>query len=155
MSMLITTLGPKRSAELGMILPHEHIFVDLRTWDTPGYAQAETAQVIQLMVPEITKAQKAGISAIVECSTVGVGRRADMDRAVSAATNLPLVVPTGIYREPWIPDWAHAASEAELTDWMLSELQGEIEESGVQAGWIKLRTYPKIAMSARILAQAK
>ena len=138
MAGIITTLGLKSSSELGMILPHEHIFVDLRTWDTPGYAQAEVEEVIRLMAPEIKKAQKAGVTAIVECSTVGVGRRADIDRAVSEATNLPLVIPTGIYREPWVPDWAHAASEAELADWMLGELQGEIEESGVQAGWIKL-----------------
>jgi phosphotriesterase-related protein len=135
---LITTLGPKSTDELGTILPHEHVFVDLRTWDQPGYAQADTDDVIQLMAPEIAKAQEAGITAIVECSTVGVGRRADIDRAVSEATNFPLVVPTGIYREPWIPDWAHAAGEAELTEWMVNELLGEIEDSGVQAGWIKL-----------------
>ena len=90
------------------------------------------------MAPEMRKAQEVGVSAIVECSTVGVGRRADIERAVSEATHLPLVIPTGIYREPWIPDWAHKASEAELSDWMLGELQGEIEKSGVQAGWIKL-----------------
>jgi phosphotriesterase-related protein len=135
---MTTTLGLKSSAELGLILPHEHIFVDLRTWDTPGYAQAEVEPVIQLMAPEITKAQAAGVNAIVECSTVGVGRRADIDRAVSEATHLPVVIPTGIYREPWVPDWAQAASEAKLTEWMLSELQGEIEASGVPAGWIKL-----------------
>ena len=138
MTGIITTLGLKSSVELGMILPHEHIFVDLRTWDTPGYAQADVEEVIQLMAPEIRKAQDAGVTAIVECSTVGVGRRADIDRAVSKAANLPLVIPTGIYREPWVPDWAHAASEAKLAEWMLSELQGEIEQSGVQAGWIKL-----------------
>src|SRR5512139_923048 len=138
MARITTTLGLKSSSELGLILPHEHIFVDLRTWDTPGYAQAEVEDVIQLMVPEIKKAQQAGVTAIVECSTVGVGRRADIDRAVSEAANLPLVIPTGIYREPWIPDWAHAASEAKLAEWMLDELQGEIEQSGVQAGWIKL-----------------
>ena len=138
MAEIITTLGSKSASELGMILPHEHIFVDLRTWDTPGYAQAEAEDVIQLMAPEIQKAQAAGVTAIVECSTVGVGRRADIDRAVSQATKLPLVIPTGIYREPWIPDWAHTASEAQLRDWMLGELQGEIEGSGVQAGWIKL-----------------
>lgn len=33
MARLITTLGPKDAAQLGMILPHEHIFVDLRTPD--------------------------------------------------------------------------------------------------------------------------
>lgn len=138
MTSIPTTLGPKSSTELGIILPHEHIFVDLRTWNTPGYAQAEVEHVIQLMAPELNRAQEAGVTAIVECSTVGVGRRADIDRAVSEVTHLPVVVPTGVYREPWIPDWVQAASEAHLTEWMLSELQGEIEDSGVQAGWIKL-----------------
>ncbi len=138
MPQLITTLGPRNADELAMILPHEHVFVDLRTWDQPGYGQAQAADVIALMAPEIAKAQAVGVTAIVECSTVGVGRRADIDRAVSEATRFPLVVPTGIYREPWIPDWAHQADEAQLRDWMVGELQAEIEESGVQAGWIKL-----------------
>jgi phosphotriesterase-related protein len=138
MAQLITTLGPKNADELEMILPHEHVFVDLRTWDQPGYAQAEAGDVIALMAPEIAKAQAVGVTAIGECSTVGVGRRADILKAVSEATHFPLVVPTGIYREPWVPDWAHAASEEELREWMVGELTGEIENSGVQAGWIKL-----------------
>ena len=137
MAKLITTLGDKSSSELGFILPHEHVFVDLRTWDTPGYAQADVDDVLRLMVPELDKAKAVGVTAIVECSAVGVGRRADIIRAVSETADLPVVVPTGIYREPWIPAWAHNASEAELTDWMLGELQGEIEGSGVQAAWIK------------------
>ena len=138
MATLITTLGPKTTAELGMILPHEHIFVDLRTPDQPDQGQAETDDVIRLMAPEITRAQSAGVTAIVDCGPIGVGRRADILKAVSEATRFPLVVPTGIYREPWIPDWAHKAGEVELREWMVGELRGEVEESGVQAGWIKL-----------------
>jgi phosphotriesterase-related protein len=138
MAQLITTLGPKNASELGVILPHEHVFVDLRTWDQPGYARAETADVVALMTPEITRAQAAGVTALVECSTVGVGRRPDILKAVSEATGLPLVVPTGVYREPWIPDWIQAATEAELRDWMTGELSDEIRPDGVQAGWIKL-----------------
>jgi phosphotriesterase-related protein len=138
MTQIITTLRPMPADALGMILPHEHIFVDLRTWDQPGYAQAEAREVIALMGPEIAKAKAAGITAIVECSPVGVGRRADLLKAVSQATNFPLVAPTGIYREPWVPAWAHAASEDMLYEWMYTELTGDIEGSGVQAGWIKL-----------------
>jgi phosphotriesterase-related protein len=138
MAELITTLGPKRGDELGLILPHEHVFVDLRTWDQPGYAQAETADVIALMAPEIDRAQAAGVTALVECSTVGVGRRPDILKAVSEATSFPLVVPTGVYREPWIPDWIQAATEAELREWMTGELLDEIKPDGVKAGWIKL-----------------
>jgi phosphotriesterase-related protein len=135
---LITTLGPRRADELGIVLPHEHVFVDLRTSEQPGYAQAEPADVIEVMAPEIERARQAGVTAIVEASTVGVGRRADILRAVSEATQFPLLVPTGIYREPWIPAWAHRASEEELRDWMLRELTDQIESTGVPAGWIKL-----------------
>ncbi len=38
---LYTTLGPIDERDLGVILPHEHVFVDLRTWDQPGYGQAQ------------------------------------------------------------------------------------------------------------------
>jgi phosphotriesterase-related protein len=138
MTALITTLGPLRADELGMILPHEHIFVDLRTPDQPGYAQAETAAVVALMAPEIERARAAGVTAIVDCAPVGVGRRADILRAVSEATSFPLVVPTGIYREPWVPAWAQAATEDVIYEWMLGELTGSIEGSGVRAGFIKL-----------------
>ena len=135
---LITTLGPRSADELGAILPHEHVFVDLRTWDQPGYAEADPAAVVALMAPEIERARATGVTAIVECSTVGVGRRADIDLAVSKATGFPLVIPTGVYREPWVPDWVHEASEDALHEWMLGELEGEIESTGVRAGWIKL-----------------
>ncbi|MCP4384693.1 MAG: esterase [Hyphomicrobiales bacterium] len=138
MAHLITTLGPMRADQLRAILPHEHVFVDLRTWDAPGYAEADTADVVALMGPEIERIGALGITALVECSTVGVGRRADIDRAVSEATNFPIVVPMGIYREPWVPPFGHEASEEALTDWMLPELEEGIGDSGVRAAWIKL-----------------
>ena len=138
MTALITTLGALNASQAGMILPHEHVFVDLHTPDQPGYARAKTAAVVALMAPELERARAAGVSAIVECSTVGVGRRADILKNVSEAAHFPLVLPTGIYREPWVPDWAHAASEVELCEWMLGELTGSIEQSGIPAGFIKL-----------------
>ena len=138
MAQLITTLGIKSEHELGMILPHEHIFVDLRSLDTPRHGQASEDEVVALMVPELEKAAAAGVSALVECTPEGVGRRVDLVAAVSRAAGLPVVVPTGIYREPWVPNWAHAASEEQLQAWMLGELDGFIGGTGVQAGWIKL-----------------
>jgi phosphotriesterase-related protein len=135
---IVTTLGARSQQELGLILPHEHIFVDLRTWDQPGYAEADAEDVIKLMRPELDKARQAGVTAIVECTPVGVGRRVDLLKAVSLATDFPFIVPTGVYREPWIPPWIHEADEGELTEWMVKELEDEIEQTGVQAGWVKL-----------------
>jgi phosphotriesterase-related protein len=135
---LITTLGPKSAEDVGFILPHEHVFVDLRTPDQPGQGEADPQDVIDLMGPELAKAADVGVTALVECSPVGVGRRADILKAVSNATGFPLVAPTGIYREPWVPEWAYEATETKLYEWMHGELTGEIEDSGVQAAWIKL-----------------
>jgi phosphotriesterase-related protein len=135
---LYTTLGPIGRDRLGMILPHEHVYVDLRTPDQPGYASGEAADVVALMAPEIEKIKVLGVTALVECTTGGVGRRADFDLAVSRATNFPIVVPTGNYREPWIPQWVASATEAELEAWMLRELTVRFDEADYRAGWIKL-----------------
>ena len=138
MAQLFTTLGPLERHQLGMILPHEHVFVDLRTPDQPGYAEAEAADVVRLMAPQIELIKKLGITALVECSTPGVGRRPDFDLAVSQATNFPIVVPTGNYREPWIPEWVKTATDEALEAFMLRELTERFEEADYKAGWIKL-----------------
>ncbi|MDC9822575.1 esterase [Devosia sp. ZB163] len=138
MKLLHTTLGPRRADELGMILPHEHVFVDLRTPDQPGYAEADAADVVRLMVPEIEKIKARGITALVECSTGGVGLRVDLDLAVSLATDFPIVVPTGNYREPWIPDWVRDASVDELEQSFYRDLAEGVGDTGVKAAWIKI-----------------
>ncbi|MGV8830954.1 MAG: phosphotriesterase family protein [Devosia sp.] len=138
MKQLFTTLGPMTSDQLGMILPHEHVFVDLRTPDQPGYGVAAEADVVALMAPQIEAIKAQGITALVECSTGGVALRVDLDLAVSLATNFPIVVPTGNYREPWIPKWVGEASQDALEAWMYSELTEGIGDTGVKAAWIKV-----------------
>lgn len=138
MARLITTLGSFERHQLGLILPHEHVFVDLRTPDQPGYAEADPDDVVRLMAPQIEAIKAQGVTALVECSTGGVGLRVDIDLAVSRATGLPIVVPTGNYREPWIPDWVAQASEAELENWMLGHLTKGVDDTGVVAAWIKV-----------------
>ncbi|HBX69328.1 MAG TPA: esterase [Chloroflexi bacterium] len=135
---LITTLGNYRADQLGLILPHEHIFVDLSPIEAENWKHADPAAAVALMAPELERARTVGVTALVECTPVGVGRRADIVRAVSEAANFPVVLPTGIYREPWVPLWAYEAPLEQIRDWMIAELTGEIEGSGVQAGWIKL-----------------
>lgn len=138
MPVLYTTLGALSADDLGLILPHEHVFVDLRTPDVPGYAEADSDEVVREMTPYIEAAKALGVTALVECTTGGVGRRADIDLAVSKATGLPIVVPTGNYREPWIPEWVKSASEDEIETWMVRELTERLDEAPFQAAWIKI-----------------
>jgi phosphotriesterase-related protein len=97
MAELITTQGTLSADDLDLILPHEHIFVDLGPMEAENWRDAQSDDVIELMGPEVEAAMDAGVTALVECTPEGVGRRADADVAVSEATGLPIVLPTGIY----------------------------------------------------------
>jgi phosphotriesterase-related protein len=90
------------------------------------------------MRPELEQARAAGVAVLVDAAPVGMGRRADIIVAVSRAARLPVLLPTGLYCDEWMPEWARAASEEELRDWMVGELSGGIDETGVEASWIKL-----------------
>jgi phosphotriesterase-related protein len=138
MPSLITTLGNFDKDQLGLILPHEHVFVDLGPIEEENWRGAVADEVLPVMTPFLEEVRDAGVTALVECTPVGVGRRADIVRAVSVASGLPVVVPTGIYREPWVPQWVRDADEAGLRDWMIQELTEGIGGANVPAGWIKL-----------------
>lgn len=138
MTILHTTLGPRRRDELGLVLPHEHLFVDLRTPDVPGHGEAESADVVALMAPRMQEALERGVTAIVECSTGGVGRRVGHDLAVSRATGMPIVVAAGLYREPWIPAWAREVDDDALEEHVRQELTQGIDGTDVVAAWVKL-----------------
>ena len=135
---LVTTLGDLALPDTGVILPHEHIFLDLRVPSDPQQLAVQVEDVVEVMQPELDKARAAGVAALIDAGSPSMGRRADVIVAVSRAARLPVVVPTGFYLDPSMPEWARAASEAELRDWMVGELVDRIEEADVKAGWIKL-----------------
>ncbi len=45
---------------------------------------------------------------------------------------------TGIYREPYMPDWVFSASENTIADFFRTELRVGVGDTGVPAGFIKL-----------------
>ena len=137
---LHTTLGSFERDDLGLILPHEHVFVDLGPMEEANWRDADPADVVDVMAPEIERAREAGVTALVEATPEGVGRRVDVDLAVSEATDFPVVVPTGVYQEPSIPDWVRESSEDELLEWLLEDLTDGVGDTGVLAAWIKVST---------------
>ncbi|WP_123532983.1 phosphotriesterase family protein [Halosimplex salinum] len=137
---LHTTQGALDREALGLILPHEHVFVDLGPMAAENWRDADPEDVVDVMAPEIERARESGVTALVEATPEGVGRRVDLDLAVSEATDFPIVVPTGIYQEPSIPDWARESSEDELTEWLVEDLTEGVGDTGVRAAWIKVST---------------
>ncbi|WP_369069078.1 phosphotriesterase family protein [Kineococcus terrestris] len=135
---LRTTLGALAADDLGLVLPHEHLFVDFRAADVPGFAQASPEEFSALAAPLLTAAAAAGVTALVECTPPGLGRRADLIGDVSRATGVPVALATGVYREPWVPRWVYEADDAALEDWMVRELVEGVDDSRVPAAFIKV-----------------
>jgi len=136
-----TTQGSIAAEGLGVILPHEHIFTDLRGPATRGYGQADTADVVRVMAPLLEEAKEKGVGLLFECSSIGVGRNVAILSEVSAASGLPMVVPTGVYgRANFAPIEHKNMSEDELTELFISEIREGIEGTGIKAGFIKIAT---------------
>lgn len=135
----MTTLGPLEADALGAILPHEHVVGDLRPLDErESHSEHPVEGIVRLMAPEVRAAQEVGVTAIVDATPRGVGRRPDAVEALSAATGMPFAMATGVYREPWMPSWVMASSSTQLTDWMLRELEDHVDGATAPAAWIKV-----------------
>ena len=115
MAYLVTTLGHKHADELGFILPHEHIFADFVSNNDAGKSSDDVLPVIE---PLIRSAQDDGLTALVDATALGGARRVDILCDVSRALNLPIVVATGIFKEPYKRDTVGQMGESDLAEWM-------------------------------------
>jgi len=137
----VTTQGPLPAEGLGVILPHEHIFTDLRGPTASGYGQADPADVVRVMKPFLVEARQKGVGVLFECSGIGVGRNVPIIARVSQESGLPVVVPTGVYgRDNFAPPEHQKMTEDELTMLFVRELREGIEGTGIKAGFIKIAT---------------
>jgi phosphotriesterase-related protein len=135
---LHTLNGPVEVASLGLALPHEHLFTDLRGPFDSKYAQADPSAVAKVVKPYLDQLVEIGVTALVECSTVGVGRNLSVLRKLQEITSVHIVAPTGVYRDACIPAALREITRDDLADLWARELTEGIEGTPVRAGFIKL-----------------
>jgi phosphotriesterase-related protein len=138
MKILRTVKGDIGLEKLGLILPHEHLFTDLDGPDRPEYAVGDPDEVVEVMLPYLKDAQQAGVTALVECSTGGVGRNVHVLRHIAEKTPIHIVAPTGVYREAFVPERLRQAAQEVLAQEWLDDLGIGIEGTPVKAGFIKM-----------------
>jgi phosphotriesterase-related protein len=95
---VMTVLGPVEASELGVTLPHEHVFVDLFKVNRNI---ATLFDDLERMVFELSRFAEDGGTTVVEVTPRNVGRRPDLLVEVARRTGLHVVMATGWYREPW------------------------------------------------------
>lgn len=123
---------------LGLILPHEHLFVDLRGPLTPGYGLGDPQEVAALVKPYLDAAQAAGVTAMVECSTLGVGRNVQVLAHLASLTPIHIIAPTGVYREALVPPSMRDLSAEHLAANWIADLTKGMDGTDIRAGWIKI-----------------
>jgi len=133
-----TVLGDIDSKDLGLTLPHEHLFYDLRGPSRPQGFRVDREEVVKTVLPSLLALKERGVSSLFECSTGGIGRDPLILETLARRSGVNIEVPTGLYKEPFMPDWVRSKTVDELADWMREEIQTGIENTSVKAGFIKL-----------------
>ena len=156
-----TTAGPLDESHVGDVLAHHHMFVELGAVPPVAYLDADPEMVYEVIGRWVEDAKALGIGVFIEFTPEGVGRRPDIVKYVADRAELPTMLVTGIYREPFMPDWVYGASVAEIADFMRKELGVGVTDTGVPAGFIKLSqndtgmtlTERKVLEAACVVAQ--
>lgn len=136
--ILQTIKGAVSTDTLGLMLPHEHLFVDLRGPFAPHYAEAQPEVVAHLIKPYLDAAQAAGVTAFVDCAPVGVGRNIAVVKHLADMTPIHIVAPTGIYKDGLMPSAQLGLSIDALAKQWIQDLTEGIDGTGIKAGFIKI-----------------
>jgi phosphotriesterase-related protein len=129
----MTVRGPVAVTDLGVVLPHEHVFIDLlREYRGTGLLADE-----ELAVEEVARFRAAGGGTLVDCTSEGIGRRPEALRRVAEATGVAIVMGAGHYRRPYLDEaLIDRLSVDQLADTIVRDLEAGVGGSGIRAGII-------------------
>jgi phosphotriesterase-related protein len=137
-AFLRTVKGDVPVESVGFMLPHEHLFVDLRDPLADDYGQADPIVVAQVIGPYLAAAEAAGVTAFVDCAPSGVGRNINVLQYLATITPIHIIAPTGVYKEGFIPPALQALSAEALAAIWVRELTEGIDGTNAKAGFIKV-----------------
>jgi phosphotriesterase-related protein len=119
---LRAVLGDVDAGRTGTILPHEHLFCDLRPLAEREPVSDDPGAVGRAVLPMLEDARVAGVTLLVEPTPPGIGRDPLLARRLSELSFVDVVVATGLYKEPLLPRRAYVRSVEELADWFSLEI---------------------------------
>ena len=110
----------------GYTLMHEHVTIDLS-----GVKKDEDCRLdcFEETVKEFKCLYRYGVRNILEVTNLGMGRNVEYIKKISEQTGINIIVSTGFYKEPFLPDYVYSKSKEELAQLIERELTRGIEES--------------------------
>lgn len=139
-----TVLGPIAPDQLGVCLPHEHVWCDQNLAPRPELfgVTRSTASYMKLndfdrMAAELSAYRAAGGSAIVEVTCDGWGRDLDTLARLSEASGVHIVATAGFYIEPCLPAFVADWPVARLADHLTREIETGVGDTARRCGILK------------------
>jgi phosphotriesterase-related protein len=143
-----TARGAIDAVDLGVTLMHEHVFVLSpeiiqnfpETWGDEAKREADA-------VARLNELKARGVDTIVDLTVIGLGRYIPRIARVAAATDLNIVVATGVYTYNDVPMFFHFTGPGTeldgpetMTDMFVRDIEVGIADTGIKAAILKCAT---------------
>lgn len=128
-----TVAGAVSVDDLGLVLTHEHLFIDL----VREFRGIGLLHEVDLLTEEVRRFAAAGGGTIVDCTSVGIGRDPMKLREVAAATGVHIVMGCGYYRDPFLDEqWIDANDADAIAVQLIREIEHGVGDTGIRPGII-------------------
>lgn len=161
--MVMTVTGPVAPSTLGIVLPHEHILIDIRNQYTEsslpekariGRERVSMARLgllrrtpyalkdnlvmddLDLAVAEVGRFKDAGGRTIVDCTVIGIYRDVRKLRETARRTGLNIIAGCGYYTADTHPPAMSAWTADDIAEQLISDLTEGIDGTDIKAGVI-------------------
>ena len=139
--MIQTVLGEISEQQLGVCLPHEHIWCDQRLGprvDLLGTTRSESTFMrlddFDVMVAELKAYKNAGGHSMIDVTCDGWGRDLDTLSRLSEVSEVHIIATAGYYIEPHIPKFVHEWPIEKLADHITKEIEKGVGKSQRRCG---------------------
>ncbi|WP_102141390.1 phosphotriesterase family protein [Mycobacterium hubeiense] len=167
MPQLNTARGAIDTADIGVTLMHEHVFVLSpeilnnypEVWGDEAKREADAIRRLNVL-------KSRGVDTIVDLTVIGLGRYIPRIARIAVATELNIVVATGVYTYNDVPMFFHFTGPGTpmdgpevMTDLFVRDIEQGIADTGIKAAILKCATdepgvTPGVERVLRAVAQA-
>lgn len=167
MSLTNTASGAVDVSDLGVTLMHEHVFI-MTTEIMENYPQAwgDGAKREADAIARLNELKSRGVDTIVDLTVIGLGRYIPRIARIAAATELNIVVATGLYTYDDVPMYFHyrgpgapLGGPEPMVEMFVRDIEHGIADTGIKAAILKCATdepgiTPGVERVLRAVAQA-
>jgi phosphotriesterase-related protein len=139
MSQIPTTAGPMDVADLGRTLVHEHLLTAHEgvRFQWPHLVDRRAEQ--DAAAEQVRAAQAHGVTAICDPAVLDLARDVQLALAVTTATDMPIVMATGIYGQHYtfLPHFFQTREPTAMIECFVHDLTVGIQGTDVRAAFLK------------------